>query len=65
MTTPFGLYEFNRMPFGLTNAPAAFQRLIKSCLENLNLRTCLIYLDDMVVFAKEFPQMLERPGGSS
>ena len=29
MTTPFGLYEFNRMPFGLTNAPATFQRLME------------------------------------
>ena len=28
VTTPFGLYEFNRMPFGLTNAPATFQRLM-------------------------------------
>ena len=29
MTTPFGLFEFNRMPFGLTNAPATFQRLME------------------------------------
>lgn len=60
MTTPFGLYEFNRMPFGLTNAPATFQRLMECCLGDLNFRTCLIYLDDVIVFAKSFPEMLQR-----
>ena len=59
MTTPFGLYEFNRMPFGLTNAPATFQRLMERCLEDLNLRTCLVYLDD-IVFGKSFDETLER-----
>ena len=60
MTTPFGLYEFNRMPFGLTNAPATFQRLMECCLGDLNFRTCLIYLDDVIVFARSFPEMLQR-----
>ena len=60
MTTPFGLYEFNRMPFGLPNAPATFQRLMECCLGDLNFRTCLIYLDDVIVFAKSFPEMLQR-----
>ena len=60
MTTPFGLYEFNRMPFGLTNAPATFQRLMERCLGDLNLRTCLVYLDDIAVFGKSFDETLER-----
>lgn len=60
MTTPFGLYEFDRMPFGLTNAPATFQRLMECCLGDLNFRTCLIYLDDVTVFARSFPEMLQR-----
>ena len=60
ITTPFGLYEFNRMPFGLTNAPETFQRLMESCPGDLNFRTCLVYLDDVTVFARSFPEMLER-----
>ena len=60
MTTPFGLYEFNRMRFGLTNDPATFQRLVECCLGDLNFQTCLIYLDDVIVFARSFPEMLQR-----
>ena len=60
MTTPFGLYEFNRMPFGLTNAPATFQRLMERCLVGLNLRICLVYLDDIIVFGRSFEEVLER-----
>ena len=48
------------MPFGLTNAPATFQRLMEQCLHGLNLKICLAYLDDVIVFARTFEEMLER-----
>ena len=47
---PLGFYECKRMPFGLTNAPATFQRLMETCLGDLNLHSCIIYLDDIVIF---------------
>ena len=49
---PLGFYECVRMPFGLTNAPATFQRLMESCLSDLHLNWCIIYLDDVIVFSK-------------
>ena len=48
---PLGFYKCDKMPFGLTNAPAKFQRLMESCLGDLHLNWCIIYLDDMIVFA--------------
>ena len=33
---------------------------MERCLENLNLKTCLVYLDDVVVFGKSFEETLER-----
>ena len=59
-TVPQGLYEFVRMPFGLTNAPATFQRAITCCLQGLNWQIALCFLDDIVVFAKDFESHLER-----
>ena len=47
-----GFFECEQMPFGLCNAPAAFQRLMQDCLDELNLMYYLIYLDDMIVFSK-------------
>ena len=49
---PLGFYKCVRMPFGLTNVPATFQRLMESCLGNLHLQYCIIYLDDIIVFSK-------------
>ena len=57
---PLGFYECDRMPFGLTNAPATFQRLMETCLGDLHLNWCIIYLDDVIIFSKEVPEHLER-----
>ena len=60
---PLGFYECVRMPFRLTNAPATFQRLMESCLGDLHLKYCIIYLDDIIIFFKNTQrshQMIEK-----
>ena len=57
---PLGHYECNRMPFGLTNAPATFQRLMEQTMGDLNMQSCLIYLDDIVGFSRTFEEHLQR-----
>ena len=56
--TPEGLFEFNVMPFGLCNAPATFQRLMDSVLAGLHWKTCLVYIDDIIVVGKSFDDHL-------
>lgn len=58
--TKYGLYEYTSMPMGLTNSPATFQRLMEIALRGLQWRTCLIYLDDIVVFCNNFEEHLGR-----
>ena len=50
------------MPFGATNAPATFQRMMETCLGDLHLNWCLIYLDDIIVFAKTQQEAITRLG---
>lgn len=49
VTTPFGLFEFDRMPFGLRNAAQTFQRFIDTVLRGLDF--CHGY-DDLLVASK-------------
>jgi len=48
------------MPFGLTNAPATFQRLMQRVLAGMTMEQCLVYLDDIIVFAPTFNEHLRR-----
>ena len=60
---PLGFYECKRMPFGLTNAPATFQCLMESCLGELHLSWCIIYLNNIIVFSKTPEEHLRRLRG--
>ena len=57
---PLGFYECVQMPFGLTIAPATFQHLMESCLGEMYLKWCIIYLDDIIVFSKTSEEHVER-----
>lgn len=57
---PFGLFEYTRMPFGLVNAPGTFQRVMESCLGDLNLSELLIHLDDILVYSDSVKDQIAR-----
>jgi len=47
-----GAYQYKRMPFGLTNAPATFQWALDIILSGVKWQSCLIYLDDVLMYSK-------------
>ena len=55
-----GLYAFKFMPFGLRNAPATMGRAMQKILCRENRKTCIVYLDDCIVFSKSFEKHLTR-----
>lgn len=57
--TPHGLYEFVRMPFGLKNAPATFQRLMNETLRDFINKTCVVYLDDILIFSTSLKEHIK------
>ena len=60
---PLGFYKCVQMPFGLTNAPARFQCLMETCLGEMHLKWCIIYLDDIILFSKTPEEHTERLEG--
>ena len=58
--THHGFWEWTTMSFGMTNSPATFQRVMELALNGLQWTTCLIYLDDVIIFGKTFEEHLQR-----
>lgn len=59
-STEFGHHEFLRMPFGLKNAPATFQRVMDQILRGLVNKTCLVYLDDIIIFSTSLQEHISN-----
>ena len=55
-----GLYKWKCMAFWLTNASATFQHLMETCLGELQLNWCIIYLGGIIAFATIPKELLER-----
>ncbi|CDF40057.1 unnamed protein product [Chondrus crispus] len=48
------------MPFGLMNAPATFQRMLDILLSGYRWKSCFIYLDDIIIFSKDYDTHLKN-----
>ena len=57
VATKQGLFEFDMTPFGLCIAP---ERMMEIALAGLQWSTCFIYLDDVLIFSRNFEQQVER-----
>ena len=56
----YGHFEMTRMPFGLNNSASTFQRIMELALQGLQWITGLIYIDDIIVFGRNFDEHLAR-----
>ncbi len=55
-----GLWQFRVMPFGLCNAPATFERLMERVLNDIPRTRCVVYLDDLLVHARDCDQAVHN-----
>ena len=60
---PLGFYDCVPLPFGLSNAPVTFQCLMESCLGDMHLKWCIIYLDDIIIISKTPQERIQRLRG--
>ena len=51
-TSHIGIFRYKRMNLGLRNVPATFQRALDIFLSCVRWNTCLVYIDDLVIFSK-------------
>lgn len=54
------LYQFTLMLFKLANSPSTFERLIENVFRGLQLKDCLIYINDIIVPGKAVEETLQR-----
>ena len=59
-STHRGQFQWRVMPFGLTNGPASFTRLMNLAINGLTWTHCLVYLDDIVIWASTFEDHIRR-----
>ncbi|GFV79579.1 hypothetical protein TNCV_2929631 [Trichonephila clavipes] len=58
---PDGQFEFNKVPFGLSTSPSVFQRYVYSIFRELMRKSIvIIYMDDLVIPAKDEKEGLEK-----
>ena len=48
--SPSGVWQWTRVPFGMRQSPWQFTKIMSLALGGLMPRTCLAYLDDIIVF---------------
>ena len=55
-----GKYQYTRLPFGYINSPAEFQSMMDDILGNLRYSIALVYVDDILIYARNFEELVQR-----
>lgn len=55
-----GQFRFKVLSFGLCCAPSQFARTLELVMSGLTYEICLVYLDDVIVFGKDFDEHRRR-----
>ena len=55
-----GVFTPTRLQFGLKNSPMCFQNLMSKVLKDLNWKIALVYIDDILIFSKNFDEHLDH-----
>ena len=58
--TKKSLFEWNVILFGLSSAVATFQRLMEQMLGSLRYTSCLVYIDDLIVYGPDVDTTLQN-----
>jgi len=52
IATRNGTWQFTRVPFGCKNAPNIFQKIMREILKGMDMKTCVVFIDDIIIFAR-------------
>ncbi|XP_039292569.1 uncharacterized protein K02A2.6-like [Nilaparvata lugens] len=58
ISTPWGLFRYNRLPFGIASAPGIFQQIMEKILAGIPGVVC--FLDDILVSGKNLTEHYDR-----
>jgi hypothetical protein len=60
IATPFGTYQYEWLAFGLAGSPFTFTRIMDEVLLGLGSVTCLVFMDNVLVFGRTIEEQTER-----
>ncbi|GKT34471.1 hypothetical protein ADUPG1_002820, partial [Aduncisulcus paluster] len=55
-----GLFQFKRIPVGIKTAPIYFQKCMSEAFSDLIMRSCIIYIDDIIIFGKSKDEFIKN-----
>ena len=58
--TQNGQFQWNVLPYGLVNSPVTFTRAMHEILQEHLFKTCIIYVDDIIVYSRNMKEHVEH-----